>query len=102
MGFWEADFNNHVFDNGAHTFTANVTGESTPSEPFTVEVLTHAPVAVDTTFDVIEDDANGTVVGTVEVSDEDASDEASFEIVSGNADRAFFSESRDWHLACQR
>jgi hypothetical protein len=47
------------------------------------------PVAIDATFNIDENSANGTFVGTVEASDADTSQTLSYEITAGNASGAF-------------
>ncbi len=68
-------------DHGAVSNTATVT--------ITIDGQNDAPVAQDATFDVDEDAADGTSVGTVTATDVDAGDVLSFAITAGDPDGVF-------------
>ncbi len=80
------------------TFSLTVTvtddsgaGNATGSATVTIDLndLNEAPVANDATFNLDENSANGTVVGTVTATDQDASQTLTYAITAGNTGGAF-------------
>jgi VCBS repeat-containing protein len=94
--------------NGSDSFTYRVTdsgdGAAAPldADPVTVSITVNppnaAPVVTPATFDIAENSANNTFVGTVSASDADVGDTLSYAITAGNSGGAFAIDATDGEI----